>query len=62
MKRLFIRFFTHKNNGVPTYSHPVCTDTTRDEIKKQLVADEAENIVAWMINHPEGKVDFIESI
>jgi hypothetical protein len=59
-KKLFIRYFDHKD-GIPANSEVLITPTsTADEGKlTQYTVDLVHLVLDWMNAHPEGKVDFV---
>jgi hypothetical protein len=59
MKSLYIRFFHHKDNTMPLNSYAICGNTARVEIVSGCIGCEAGAIADWMVEHPEGKVDFV---
>jgi hypothetical protein len=59
MKRLYIRFFTHKDDQIPADSYFVCVDNCGRTEQFASIQQSAHNISPWMTAHPEGKVDFI---
>lgn len=59
MKGLYIRFFNDKLNGIPTDSHIIVGEEVEAELQTKLVACYSDEVVNWMIAHPNGKVDFV---
>ena len=49
--KLFIRFFENKEDGIPCNSNPV--DWYETSLATMRAVDD------WMVNYPNGKVDFI---
>jgi hypothetical protein len=58
MKKLYIRLFSDKNNQVPVNSEFVCNLGTFGFMKVELY-EQTANIASWMIDNPNGKVDFV---
>lgn len=59
MKKLYIRFFDNKLSGIPTDSHIICRGDITFDLMRDLIKVYAYESANWMINHPEGKVDFV---
>ncbi len=57
-KKLYIRFFDRKDDGVPVDSYPVNAGDNRVGMMEN-VEDSMQNLVSWMSRHPDGKVDFV---
>ena len=58
MKKLYIRFFEHKD-GIPYNSYAILDGVITGSTLREAISSCTEEIYDWMIRYPDGKVDFI---
>ena len=59
MKKLYVRFFDHKDKQIPVNSYFVCVDNCGNRERLKSIKSAADNISVWMREHTEGKTDFV---
>jgi hypothetical protein len=53
----YIRFFAHKNDGIPVNSEFICF--YGDEVPVETMVMVGETTEEWFKNHPQGKIDYV---
>jgi len=59
MKKLYIRFFLTKTAEIPLDSRVVCSGEVGCVDALKAVADWNTEVLEWVTNHMDGRVDFV---
>lgn len=59
MKKLYIRYFKDKTDTMPHDSNFICESDKDADTQFWCIHGYVENVVDWMKQYPNGKVDFV---